>query len=327
MPDPQLLIRFACIAEHLSFSGAAAVLGIDQATLSRQIRRLEQYLGFALFARSTRSVALTDRGADLLPAARDVAAAHARAGRAISALRREDSGVLRVGTNPYVYWSPQMRTLLKEFRDRAVTVRVQTVSGTSGRQIARLRAGELEVALIVDAGLPDDIETLAVMSVKPNLLLPRTHRLAKRPLLELRDLAGLQVAIASPGRDKADFDRLYRPFFASGAQGIPVTEGAAAVVYFAATDNLAMISLRSMDTPPHAGFVRREVVDAPLVGFMLARVAAVRARDLAHRFWQLAARVVNGQAAVPPSASTGRDSHAPIRKPHRSRRRSGSAPR
>lgn len=290
MLSPHLLIRFASVGEHLSFSSAAAALGIDQATLSRQIRQMEIYLGFPLFERSTRSVALTVKGLALLPVAQEVAAAHAKAGRVVASMQHENSSVLRVGTNPYVYWSPQMRDLLKEFTDKSRGARVQTVSGTSNRQLARLHAGSLDIALIADATLPEDVEAFPIMTVKPNLLLPRGHALARRRSLSLQDLTGLSVAIASPGRDKADFARIYGPFFAHGAQAVPVSEGGAAVVYYAATDKMAMISLRSIDTAPHEGFVRREVTDAPEVNFLLARLAKPRARTLAHRFWQLAVR-------------------------------------
>lgn len=295
MLNPQLLIRFVAVAEHLSFSAAATALGIDQATLSRQIRQMEAYIGFSLFERSTRSVALTAKGRALLPVAQDLSAAYAKAGRTLAAMQLENASVLRIGTNPYVYWSPQMRTLLKEFTSKAGSAKVETVSGTSSRQLARLRAGTLDIALVTDTAVSADIEALQIMTVKPHLLLPRDHALSKRRTLTMADLAGLAVAIASPGRDKADFDRVYRPFFMAGAEPVPVSEGGAAVVYYATTDKLAMISLRSVDSAPHEGFVRRNVTDAPEVDFMLARLRKQRASNLGHRFWQIAARKMRAQ--------------------------------
>lgn len=53
---------FARIASTLSFSGAARELGISQATASKHVQTLEEWLGARLLHRTTRRVALTDIG-------------------------------------------------------------------------------------------------------------------------------------------------------------------------------------------------------------------------------------------------------------------------
>ena len=50
------------MARRLSFTKAAAELGVTQAAVSRQIQGLERELGFALFRRLHRRVELTERG-------------------------------------------------------------------------------------------------------------------------------------------------------------------------------------------------------------------------------------------------------------------------
>lgn len=63
LPD---LTAFAAVARHRSFSRAAAEIGVSRSALSHTLRMLEQRLGLRLFNRTTRSVALTEAGADLL---------------------------------------------------------------------------------------------------------------------------------------------------------------------------------------------------------------------------------------------------------------------
>ena len=53
------LLRFFAVAEELSFTRAATVLGIDQPLLLRQINQLQTQLGFPLFDRSGPRIALT----------------------------------------------------------------------------------------------------------------------------------------------------------------------------------------------------------------------------------------------------------------------------
>ena len=53
---------FAKVATRRSFSGAARELGISQATASKHVQTLEDWLGARLLHRTTRRVALTDAG-------------------------------------------------------------------------------------------------------------------------------------------------------------------------------------------------------------------------------------------------------------------------
>ncbi len=54
------------MARHRSFSRAAEEIGVSRSALSHTLRTLEQRLGIRLLNRTTRSVALTGEGADLL---------------------------------------------------------------------------------------------------------------------------------------------------------------------------------------------------------------------------------------------------------------------
>lgn len=60
------LIVFATVAETHGFSTAGVRLGISPSAVSQAVRQLEKRLGFALFHRTTRSIALTELGARYL---------------------------------------------------------------------------------------------------------------------------------------------------------------------------------------------------------------------------------------------------------------------
>lgn len=60
------LISFSVVATEKSFTRAAAKLGVSQSALSHAIRGLEERLGIRLLTRTTRSVAPTDAGEQLL---------------------------------------------------------------------------------------------------------------------------------------------------------------------------------------------------------------------------------------------------------------------
>jgi DNA-binding transcriptional LysR family regulator len=66
---------FVAVADAGTFTHAAERMFIAQPTLSQQIRRLEQMVGTPLLQRRREGVRLTEAGAVLLVAARDVLSA------------------------------------------------------------------------------------------------------------------------------------------------------------------------------------------------------------------------------------------------------------
>ncbi len=81
--DLNRLHLLAVVAKHLNFRRAAVELGMSSAALSERVRKFEEHLGFRVFNRTTRSVALTQAGAALLdevePALATISAAVAQA--------------------------------------------------------------------------------------------------------------------------------------------------------------------------------------------------------------------------------------------------------
>lgn len=97
-PDPLSLRCFLSAAEHLNFREAAGQVALSPAAFSDRIQRLEAELGARLFARTTRSVALTAAGRRLLPQAERTLAASRACYAAVSDDGRPAPYALRLGT-------------------------------------------------------------------------------------------------------------------------------------------------------------------------------------------------------------------------------------
>lgn len=99
IPDLNSISVFIALAEAKSFRAAAERLGVSRPAVSQAIQRLEDRLGAALVQRTTRSVSLTEAGAQLY---QRVAPAVSEVTLALDATRDRDakpSGLLRLAVS------------------------------------------------------------------------------------------------------------------------------------------------------------------------------------------------------------------------------------
>ncbi len=94
------LTAFVAVAENRSFTKAASHLGIKAPSLSHAIRSLEEQFGVRLLNRTTRSVALTDAGEQLLGHLTPVLESVDRAIDAVNEFRDKPTGTLRLTVHP-----------------------------------------------------------------------------------------------------------------------------------------------------------------------------------------------------------------------------------
>jgi LysR family transcriptional regulator, glycine cleavage system transcriptional activator len=95
LPPLSSLRVFESAARHLSFTKAAAELGMTQAAVSYQIKLLEERIGVPLFLRRPRQVALTEAGQRFAP---EVTQAFNQLAEAYAAVRNVAEGTLVIST-------------------------------------------------------------------------------------------------------------------------------------------------------------------------------------------------------------------------------------
>jgi DNA-binding transcriptional LysR family regulator len=110
------LTAFLAVAEERSFTRAAARLGTSQSSLSQTVRRLEARLGLRLLARTTRSVAATEAGDQLIETLRPAFDEIDAKLTALSELREKPAGTIRITTSQHaaetILWPAVARLLL-----------------------------------------------------------------------------------------------------------------------------------------------------------------------------------------------------------------------
>jgi DNA-binding transcriptional LysR family regulator len=201
------LRSFLVVVEEGSLNRAAVRLRISQPALSRQMQALEAEVGGRLLERTTAGVSPTDAGHALAASIRPVLADYDSAIAEARRLARGQREQLRVGylvSAAQTYLNPALSALRRTHPE----VKVKLLDLSPGEQIAALRAGEIDVAIIGQEGClaARDFYTRKLATLPIVAVLPADHRLASRKKIRLEELRGERF-IASPedqmpGRDR-----------------------------------------------------------------------------------------------------------------------------
>ncbi|HEY7684213.1 MAG TPA: LysR family transcriptional regulator [Gemmatimonadales bacterium] len=179
---------FIAVARELHFGRAAARLGIAQPPLSQQIQRLEQLLGARLLERTSRRVQLTDTGRAFLIEAERVLGAADTAVETARRVGRGESGELRVAFAATVMFLA-LPQIIREFRVRFPRVHLDLREMPTGPQLSGLKTGDIDLGFVREPRPDPELEIVTVMREPLRIAVNKSHPLAARPTLAVRDLA------------------------------------------------------------------------------------------------------------------------------------------
>ena len=197
--DLRDLRYFEVIANTGHVGRAAKILFRSQPALTGAVRRLEQVVGTALFARAGRGIRLTAAGEALLMRARALRIASEDTVREIGDLGKGLAGQVRVGVVPTV-----ARFLLppacNEFLGDAPDVTLRIVIAHNDVLRSSLKAGELDATVSFSTQADPDIVSHDIFADEVVVVAARGHPILRRnvrmkDLLDYRwILAGASVA-------------------------------------------------------------------------------------------------------------------------------------
>lgn len=146
MVTERLIQSFLTLAETLNYTEAARRLYLSHQALSKQIARLEEVLGYSLFARSTRSVALTAVGELFYSHFKAESERYAQVCLEAERLDRIQQNDLRVGFPLGIRPPAFFGQLVQEFASGAIRMEWHDVDALT----RRFEAGTLDVVFSLD---------------------------------------------------------------------------------------------------------------------------------------------------------------------------------
>lgn len=183
---------FLSVAEHLNFSAAAEALNMSQPPLSLQIKKLEEEVGAKLFVRTSRSVALTQAGHELLRGARVVAAQAARSVETARAAANGEAGTLSIGlTDDNVHGD--IINAISAFHRLSASIRIYSQVGESKTLTGLVEDQSLDVAIVSQAsptGSAPDLRTMALSPLEFVVIVAKDHTFSRETMICLSQLRG-----------------------------------------------------------------------------------------------------------------------------------------
>jgi DNA-binding transcriptional LysR family regulator len=157
------------VRAHSSITSAARAAGLTQSALSRQIQVMEDKLGFAVFARTTRSVALTEAGKIFLEASGAVSGIMEQALRRVREEVLDVPPTIRIGVSRSLA-AAHLPGLFASQRKRAPSVRIQVTILPDPVLLTETAEARLDLGVVTE---PEEAMTNVVI----------THRMTDRFVL------------------------------------------------------------------------------------------------------------------------------------------------
>jgi LysR family transcriptional regulator, transcriptional activator of the cysJI operon len=178
---------FLMAAETLNFTQAAQQLQLTQPSVSQHVQALEEHFGQELFARSGRSIELTDAGVALIPLAREIVYLSIRLEEMMASLKGEVQGHLIVGcsTSTGRYLLPK---ILATFHRHFPYVRATCQVSTREQALRRLLEGKVHVALASDPPFIADLVFEKITTERIILIAPMTHPWAQQGVIDINEI-------------------------------------------------------------------------------------------------------------------------------------------
>lgn len=193
-------------AEQMSFSAAAAALGVKVSSVSRHVRNFEDCIGISLFERSTSGVRLTDAGNrflnDIIPVLQNAEAVLQRAGAA----GRVEEGKVRVGIITTLAGG-FLRELVASYRRCYPGIELDIQDGGRRDHLRAIRTRQLDIAFFTGNAPIAGCDVEELWRERVHVAMAVQHPLAGSNALDWPQLRNERfiVSIMEPGPEVHDY--------------------------------------------------------------------------------------------------------------------------
>jgi LysR family transcriptional regulator, carnitine catabolism transcriptional activator len=181
------LIAVTTVAKYSSFIAAASEMRLSQPGLSRIIRATEDELGFTLFDRTTRQVALTSAGAEFVPVAERILHDLDLGTEALRGLSEQTRGHISIAC-PMSLATLVLSKIIVSYKKAHPNITIQVLEGIQSGTIDDVRSGRADFGIAYTPSTSEDFVTETLCEAKYHVVFRKDHRFATCSSVSLQDL-------------------------------------------------------------------------------------------------------------------------------------------
>lgn len=194
--DTTLLESFATFGETKNLTRAAKSLGVSQPALFERIQKLSAELGLVLYERRGRDLVLTADGARVLVFARDIRGRLRDFAAEIAGVTPRKCVTLAAGEGSFLYLlGPGIAAFVE-----ASPARLDLLTTGAKDTVDALRRGDADLGVAVLDLVPRGLDSEDLVRTPLCVAMPKTHSLAHKARLSLRDLRGERFVLTPDGQ-------------------------------------------------------------------------------------------------------------------------------
>ena len=203
------ITAFLEVARQQSFSRAGEKLYRTQPAISAQIRSLELECGQKLFDRLGRRIFLTGPGEVLFEYGEKLMALHRETVQRVKEASGNAAGKLVIGANEAtcLYVLPQV---FAEFKRQHPQVAVSIYRNFSHKILQKMAENQVDIGIVTLPVSQNNLKVIPFFEDDLWVVMPPSHRFAKRSAIKLEDLASEPLIFPKGGHTRELLEKLFR---------------------------------------------------------------------------------------------------------------------
>lgn len=189
------LVVFAEVVECKSFSAASRVLFISPVAIRKHIDKLEKELSVSLFERSSKGVILTEKGEILYVAVKKMQNIY---DECLLKLKADRKNKIRVGLSRHFLLGNTDIVFKWLFDNNNYQVDIVEIDESYSFVEDNLDKLGKQVDILIGSSVEDlnkHYQQTIITSIKPALLVPKTHRLANNKIITINDIKDSNIYV------------------------------------------------------------------------------------------------------------------------------------
>lgn len=289
---------FLAVAEELHFARAAEKLHIEQSPLSRAIKEMEEELGVALFARTTRSTRLTRAGKLFLEHVPRVFAALEQARGSVKAAANGYHSQLRIALSDGITPS-RLPALLAQCRQDEPEVDIRLFEVSLSQQIKGLHDDLFDVGFAQSDDVGDGLIAEPVWRDPLMVAVPARHPILSHKRIPLEEVLRYPLVVCDPQVCEGHARQVARVLRAVDAEPLvaeQVTSFDLMMALVSAGFALGLAGASQIAASRESDVVARPLAGrSPMLTTYLLRLNGEPSQTLAHFIERVGDRVAAGQ--------------------------------